>query len=526
MKQLLLLLLPLLVATTACKRDQAVWETDWQAPLLKDTLTLDKLITDSLISVNGMYLELAFDRTVYELNLSDVVEIPDTTVSHSYAIGISSFNVPPGASFVNNAKEHEIALGDVQLKKIHVKSGGIAITLLNPIETKAFFTVELPGVTKNGVVLSQNFTAPAGTNANPGTVSGFVDLAGYEMDLRGADYSSFNKIQSKMLVTSDPLGPTVTVGNMDSLKFLFTMNDIRLDYARGYFGNQLITDTITEYIDALAKITGGLIDLPSATLELEIENGLKIAAKAMITQLKNTNNEGSAVSLVHPSIGSWITINSATGNANSLQPSHTSLLFDGQNSNVENVLENHGAKNEVGFKLQLNPWGNTSGGWDEIFPQSTLKVNLSGNMPLNIGLTDVILQDTFAFSFKQDLAKTHVKSGMIWMNATNGFPLSGEVVLYLMDANGAVISTITSASDVASSVYGTIVNGILQKKSELQFIIPESAMDNLAAVTQLSVKLKLNTPNVNTDLSEQVQIPAGSFFGFRIGAQLKVEARI
>jgi len=119
MKLLLLLLFPLVVLTTACKRDQAVWETDWQAPLLKDSLTLDKLVTDSFISINGSYLELAFDRTIFELNLSDVVEIPDTTVSHAYAFPASGFTVPAGASFVNNVQEHEIALGEVQLKKIN-----------------------------------------------------------------------------------------------------------------------------------------------------------------------------------------------------------------------------------------------------------------------------------------------------------------------------------------------------------------------------------------------------------------------
>jgi len=526
MKLLLLLLIPLVVLTTACKRDQAVWETDWQAPLLKDTLTLEKLITDSYVSVNGNYLELSFDRTIFELNLSDVVEIPDTTVSHAYAFPVSGFTVPAGSSFVNNVQEHEIALGDVELKKITIKSGGIAIRLLNPIGTKAFFTVELPGVTRNGVTLSQNFVAPSGTLANPGSVNGFVDLQGYEIDLRGANAGSFNKLQSKMLVTSDPAGPTVVINSTDSLKFLFTMQDIKLDYARGYFGNQLISDTITEYIDALGKITGGIIDLPASAIELEIVNGLKVAAKAKVTGLKSTNNEGTTVNLVHPSIGSWITLNSATGNAGYFQPSSTSLLFNGQNSNVESLLENHGASNEVGFQLQLNPWGNTSGGWDEIFPQSSLKVNLSADMPLSIGLTDVVLQDTFAFSFKQDFTKTHVKSGSIWMNATNGFPLSAEVVLYLMDSQGNVITALPGSAAVLSSEYGAAVDGILQKKSTIEFFIPESALSSLESVTQLSVKVKLNTPNAGTNMSEQMQVPAGSFFGFKIGAKLKVEARI
>ncbi len=66
----------------------------------------------------------------------------------------------------------------------------------------------------------------------------------------------------------------------------------------------------------------------------------------------------------------------------------------------------------------------------------------------------------------------------------------------------------------------------MHKKSRVEFYIPESAVEDLEAVTQLSVKLVLNTPNEATNVSEQVNIPAGAFFGFKLGARLKVEARI
>jgi hypothetical protein len=79
---------------------------------------------------------------------------------------------------------------------------------------------------------------------------------------------------------------------------------------------------------------------------------------------------------------------------------------------------------------------------------------------------------------------------------------------------------------VASSVYGTVVNGILQKQSYVEFTIPESVVDQLEGVTKLSVKARLNTPNVSSGVSEQVQIPEGAFFGLKVGAKLKVEARL
>lgn len=526
MRVLSIVLVGLLFVFTSCKREQATWDSDWQVPLLKDSLTLTQLVEDSILSVSGSSYELAIDRTVFELKLSDFIALPDTTVSHAYAINLASFNVPPGTSFVNNVQEHEIDLGDVQLKKIRVKQGGIKIRVESPIETITLFTVELPGVTKNGVTLTQDFTAPAGTNANPSTVDGFVDLAGYELDLRGADLSSYNKIQSKLLVKTDANGSTVNVNNQDSMRFNFTMEDVALDYARGYFGTQLYTDTITEKIEALADIRSGLIDLDAASIGLTIENGLKVSAKLKLTSLKNTNNQGSTVALTHPQIGDWLTINAATGNEQNLVSSNTILSIDGNNSNVEGFLENHGANVDVGFELQLNPWGNVSGGWDEIFDEHPLKVNLEANMPLNIGLTDLIIQDTFAFSVDQDPEKTHIKSGYLWLKATNAFPLQGQVTLYLMDKNGTVITSVSSSSEVQSSVYGTLVSGILQKQSYVRFDVPESVVDQLSSVTQCVVKLKLNTPDALTNASTKVSIPAGAFFGFKLGAKLVIENRL
>ncbi|HLP55998.1 MAG TPA: hypothetical protein VK151_13265 [Fluviicola sp.] len=526
MKQLFLILPLVALLTVACKREQAVWESDWQVPLLDDTLNLDKLVEDSFITVNGGYYELAINRTIYELKLSDIVDIPDTTIKNDYAIPIAGLNVAPGTSFVNNVEEHVIDMGDIQLKKIRVKSGGVSIQVKSPVETTCLFTVQLPGVTKNGVTLSQNFTVPPGTDNDLSVVNGFVDLTGYELDLRGASQGSFNRIQSKMIVKSDPAGQAVYVSNQDTLRFVFEMNDLEIDYARGYFGSQLFTDTISENIDALENISSGIIDLPASSVELELVNGLKMSAKAKLTELKNTNNQQTTVSMSHPTLDSWITINSAAGTENSLQPSTTTLLFDASNSNLEQYLENHGAQNDIGFELQLNPWGNVSGGWDEIFPQSSLKVNLNANMPLAIGLSDVVLLDTFDFSFNQDFTKTHVTSGNIWVKATNAFPLSGAVTLCLLDASGNTITTINGTSTFASSVFGSVVNGILQKQSYVEFPISESVLEDLSLVKKLSIKVTMNTPNPATNISEQMQIPADAFFGVKVGAKLKVEARV
>ena len=226
MKKLLFLLCIGLVFASCKKRGKAMWDTDWQVPLVHDSLTMSDLVADSLLTVVAGNYVLDINSSLFEFKLSDFVELPDTTIENTFPMAFN-FTASPGTSFTSGEiDEHSMDIGDVQLKRIRVKTGGIDLKVFNPIGTKTFFTVQLPGVTKNGVTLTQNFTAPAGTQSNPGVSSAFVDLSGYELDLTGQYGTSFNRIQSKLIVNSDPEGPTVNVTTSDVIKFLFSMKDV------------------------------------------------------------------------------------------------------------------------------------------------------------------------------------------------------------------------------------------------------------------------------------------------------------
>ncbi|MDR0802462.1 hypothetical protein [Fluviicola sp.] len=521
MKKLVYLFCIGLVFVSCKKREKAIWDTDWKVPLVQDSLTLSDLVADSLLTVvSGNYV-LDINASLFEFKLSDFVTLPDTSVENTFHVSI---NIPasPGVSFVNSVEDHVIEMGDAQLKKVRVKRGGVQLKVFNPIPTKTFFTIELPGVTKNGVVLSQEFIAPAGTQSNPGIATGFVDLSGYELDLTGALGTSYNRIQSRMMVKSDPAGPSVIVQTTDIIKFQFTMSNVQLDYARGYFGSELVSDTVYAQIDALNNITDGILNLDPMTFDLIVENGLKVNGKFKINSLKNINASGNAVSLTHPNIGTWNTINAAEGSNGNITPSNTTLSFTPGNSNFQQYLENHGAKNELSFQLQMNPWGNISGGWDEIYDAYPLRVKLNGMFPLNVGMGDLIFQDTFALSLVNDANKTHVKSGQLWVNAMNAFPFEGSLELYLLNENFQTVGIISGTGPIESSVFGSVVNGVMQKKSVVYFPVSETICSEIGSVKHCMIKLKLNTYNANGQ-NVQVSIPAGAFFRFKLGADLTLE---
>lgn len=516
----------------SCRKQKTVWDSEWTAPIVNDTLTLDKFVNDTTLSVSSGYYEMNLHRTLMDINLSEIVSIPDTTINNTFSISFSSMALSPGTSFVNSVDENVLNLQGVELKRVRLSKGFIDVKLQNPINTDVLFTIILPGVTKNGIEFSETFTAPPGSNSNPGIVEATIDVKGYYMDLTGVDGGSFNILQSKLSVKTDPNGQSTTITNQDITKISATFRDVKVDYARGYFGNQIISDTSQTTIDLLTKISAGAIDFPSTNLNVTITNGIKVPAQAMLTVISNENASGNVVPLNVNSqsqfqFGEAFNIDPATGTWDNLSSSNKTIQFSSLNSNLEQFLENLGANQKLGYSIQLNPWGNTSGGWNEIFPTSRLKVSLDVNMPLTIGLDDFTIKDTFDFDVKQNTEKTHVVSGELVLYATNAFPFSGNIVLDLLDASGNVMHTVTATSDLKSSLYGTSYtnSGLQTCLSVIHFALTEEMISHLELIKKVGITAEFDSPNPASNVNEQFLIPEGAFLGVKLKGAFSIENR-
>lgn len=510
----------------SCNKEKTTWNSDWVLPIVNDTLSLNDMVNDSTINIglSGFY-EVDLTRTILDLGIEDVIAIPDTLISHTFNSSVGTLSVPPGFSIVNEIEEHTIDMSDIQLKKIRVSNGTIRMKVYNPIGTKTFFTVELPGVTKGGIVFQEQYEVEAGTSTNPGTKTAILDISGYDIDLTGVSGGDYNILQSRLIIKSDPAGPTVTLSNSQTFKVDAEFKSIKIDYARGYFGNVSFTDTSNYVIELLNTVAAGSIDLPSTILNFEISNGLKVDAKAIITTVSNTNYSGNTVNLSNAQIGAPIYIGSATGSWSTLLNTTESLEFNGVNSNIENYLENLGNSHTVGYKIQLNPWGNTTGGWNEIFPNSRFKVKLNAQMPLAIGADGLTLRDTFDFDISQDIEKSHIESGTLVLNATNAFPFSSDVKLYFMNENEEVLHIVVGTSEIRSSLFGSIdpQDGKQKMNSEVIFILTDEMLSDLNTIKKVAVESTFNTPDPSTSLNQQVNIPVGAFITVKLKTKFNLK---
>jgi hypothetical protein len=480
---------------SSCRKTETSWDSDWRAPLLYGKLTLNRLVRDSLVEVttDGRY-HLVINRDIIDLRIDELLQIPDTAIIQKVAIALPSINVPAGFNFINDVEEHAFEVDDIQLKKIQLKSGRAEIKVLSPIGSPTYLTLKLPTVRQNGIAYSHTILAPAGTTANPSVSHTVLDLAGYEIDMTGVSGGEYNVLESIIEAMTDPYGEMVTVTNQDSVVFEVYFRDLIPSYARGYFGNKLISDTTTFNLDALNPIVAGAIDLDEVSLNISLLNGLKTSARTKLSVIENTGIAGETMALSHPSIDSWIFLNQATGNAENLVPYIHELSFVQDNSSIVPFLLNLPKQFKIGYAFQLNPWGNVSGAWDEFYSTSSVVARLTADMPLHIGMENLTYCDTFSLAFDPEKKNFSVKEGSIDIHVINSFPIEARLELAFLDENNAVLIAESGLEKIKGS---TIVDASLpieEVKSVVQLQLNEQEVNALKNVKKVSVKAVFDTP--------------------------------
>lgn len=469
-----IIFLALCIGVLSCKKESTSWDSSWTAPLVKDTLSFKNWIDSGYISVNSdQSISLTLNRELFSLSVTDYINIPDTTVEQSFVIPVPSIFASAGSNFVNDVDEFTFELDDVELSKVIVSNGKAKLKIENPLEIPAIFNITLPGVEKDNIVFNQIETVPATINGVIGTKEFELDFSGYSIDLKGEDGNSFNKLQSIMQVSSDPNGESTQITNTDIFKFNFTLKDLKLAYARGYFGNLILEDTETVNVEKLANITEGSIDVENVEIDVTLENGIKVNAQAKINALNSVNMyQSNTVSITNSEIGVLKNINPATGSWNTLTPSVTNFSFTSDNSSIEQFIENLGSTYAIDYFIELNPLGNTSGGFDEIFPESKLTLNLNATMPIGVGVSGLNFVDTIEIDFEQDFDKTHITNGELIAKTQNTFPYSCQLTIQLLDQNYNLLTSISSTQFIEEAYSISASNVVLPiKNNELKYVL-------------------------------------------------------
>jgi len=505
------------LSSLSCRKEPTSWNSEWNLIILQDTLSMKSLVTDSILDINpdGTY-RLVINRNLLNLNLDDVVSFPDTIIEQNINIPLST-SVPAGIQFIDQIENNEFNFQDLELKKILLNGGKAQVKISSPIETMCIVTLKLPGVKKNGQDFEIEAEVPAGTVANPSFYEIEVDLTGYEIDLSGVDGDTYNVIQSQFRVKTDPNGGSVNVSTSQVVGFEVRFLDMKPSYARGYFGNRVFEEIQDINLDFMNRVVSGAIDLENVNLTLTLFNGIKVGARARINQLEGENLNGTTVALAHPQVGPWIWINQAMGTWDDLQASVHDIELTSENSNIEAFIENLPLILRVNFAFEINPFGNTSGGWDELFSTSFVRAFLTADMPLSLGMNNLTLRDTFDLKLGETGAITP-KSGAIRIKTFNAYSFSASLQMQVLGENQEVLLTKSGNGNIAGSNSISNFAPVNVVPSEVIFEFDEAEMQALLNMHRIVLTAVFNSPNSG----EIATIYSGQFLAFRVFSDLRL----
>lgn len=518
LKQILLFFL--IIAALSCRKEPTSWDSSWNVILVQDTLNLDNLVAEDLVAVNpdGSF-HLIINRDLLNLNLDDFVSIPDTLIEQTVNIPVS-ISVPPGIQFIDQIENNTFNFQGLELKQLLLSGGKATVKISSPIGTKCIVTLKLPGVKKNGLDFIVQTDVEPGSVANPSTKEVEVDLNGYEIDLRGINGSSFNIIQSQFQVMTDPNGSAVNVNSSQQVRFQVRFSSLKPGYARGYFGNRVFEEIQDINLDFMNRVLSGSIDIENVNLKLTIQNGIKVGARVKLNQLQGENEIGSIVSLNHPQVGPWIWINQALGTWDNIQPFSHEINLTSSNSNIEDFIELLPRILKVNFAFEINPFGNTSGGWDELFSTSFVRARLTADMPLALGMNNLTLCDTFDLKLSETGSITP-KSGSIKLKTFNSYSFGGALSLKVLDADNAVLLDKTASGSISGSSSTNNYAPMAVLPSETTFVFDEAEMKKLLSMERIVLTAVFNSPN-NGQIA---QIYSGQFLAFQLFSNLRLSTK-
>ncbi len=274
---------------------------------------------DSSVSMN-------LDLNLFRLDLDSLVAIPDTSLLDTFALPFPfPVTASPGQVFVNQPEDNTMNIGSVELTYVEIKSGTIDYQLKSTIQGKIIYEYQIPAaIDAYGNSFSQIVYVSEAASGMTASASGSFDLSGYSINLSGSSGNSFNIIRTNVNIRVDPTNATdVSVSNQDTVYITNELSNIKIDYAKGYFGNQsFIIGPEKTGLTAFNKLISGNLNIDQIDVDLELING--IGADASITfnsfTASNNNNE---LALNHSIIGNNININ----RANEIGPYYISILL-------------------------------------------------------------------------------------------------------------------------------------------------------------------------------------------------------
>jgi hypothetical protein len=478
-----LLFVPLICILSCRKNSGPSWDTQILAPLIKTSLSVTNLITNAnAVSNADSSVTLVFRDSLYSLSIDSLFKIRDTTLADIYP-GIPGIPLSPGGSIIpggGNPSQTTYNLGSVNLSKALVKSGFVTFKVISTLPRVTDYTYSVPSAT-NGTPLAISVQVPASTaSVKRQERDTTISLSGYTVDFTGLNHNGYNTLITVLNGILDPAAAAYTLTSNDSVIITAQFYGMVPEYGQGYFGQtkKIIGPTKSNF-PLFNGISAGSLNLKSASVNFTLENGFGVDARLYIDSLysMNTRPGGNNVPLIGNIVHNAININRATATINPLSPvipSVQTYSITNANSNIVQWIDN--LPNAIDYKLELttDPLGNVSGNQDFAYYGYGIKAYLDVSVPLFIATNNLTLQDTLSVNFASSSETKQVKSGTFTLYASNLFPFSAGMQIYMLNSNMQIADSILiPVQTIAAGIPNT--NGMVTSPTNSILTIPLDA---------------------------------------------------
>ena len=438
----------LLTALYSCEdRETLSWESEIFLPLVDDNVTWSSFVPDSLLVLGegGEPARLVYKGPFEAFNAEDIPVLPDTTLLNTFSMGnLLTVEIPAPVDYPFMEIDNEMQITNLSensgmyLRELILSGGMMVFSVESTVDGILHLSYALTSMTINGEVVEIEFNVPPAVGGVNGVSTVNIDLTGAVFDMTGEDGSSHNIITSSFTAMNSPLNEEVFfISNLDSLSVKLEMQDMRVEKAKGYFGDvELDFGTEVTLIDTV-PVPNPILNLEGAVAKLRIENTIGADLRLNFDTLLVDGQ-----SVIHPTLYGAHDIPRAQWIDGNLVDFTTLEIDLGESgSNIFDLMENFPEKFRMAGSSQVNPYGDISFGNDYADADYIPELELEIEIPFRMGLDGVVLEEVYTL----DPMEFPQFDGRLLIDLTSTFPVEviADVDYVVNDTIGTVVAVNT-----------------------------------------------------------------------------------
>lgn len=398
----------------------------------------------------------------------------------------------------------DLGLEPEQLYHANFQSGVFNYNLNSQLNLDIDVSLSLPSAEINGQIPEENFTI----NANS-IIDQDWNVDGMTTDLTTDEEQAWNRLPIQIELIVLPTNQIVSFDSADKIHGIFTLQQVKLDYADGYLGKQTVNiskDTFDLNFDFLSRLKGELI-LEDPSISLNYTNSIGVPFRIATEMLGINTESGSQVSLSVDSID----VNHPG------QPGEIvegQILIDKNNSSIVDFLAIRPDRIIYYGGGISNPEGEAM---NFVEGNSALVADAEIKIPLILRASQLNFSDTLGISF--DSVDIPLQEGLIQLKVENGFPFDLKLHLVLNDTiSGEKIDQITF-DDIAAAKVDAEGKVIETTFSDLAVDFTPQFIDNMQRANMASIEAETTTFG-------QGDVPVKLFSDYEIKLTIGFKAKI